>query len=207
MKHKIISLAQCLLKKYPIIDLGQENPNSLSRRISMSHVATCNGLLALDAGCREGYQTKILKEKGYNVISVDVVKLFPDAQLVNLNKVLPFEDNSFDLIYCSEVIEHLIDPHFTIREFNRILKPCGNIIVTTPNSYCLVFNLLSFLGFPPNTIQKNDHIHFFSINDIRRLFPQSEICGFFPFFLKYEIFKNVAAISPCFIIRAMKYTK
>lgn len=204
MKNKLISLIQSFLKKYPIIDLGQENPNSASRQMSVSFIKTCRGLSALDAGCRRGSQTKILKEKGYKVTSIDIVKLFHEAQVVDLNKPLPFPDNSFDLIYCSEVLEHLADPFFTVKEFNRVLKPSGNMVITTPNSYCLIFKLLSYLGFPPNKIQKKDHIQFFSVEDILRLFPSSKIYGFFPLFIKFEISKYVAIVSPCFIIKSRK---
>lgn len=204
MKNKTISLLQAFLKKYPIIDLGQENPYSKSRQISLSLIEQCNGLTALDAGCRGGLQTKMLMEKGYRVTPVDIVKLFPEAEVVDLNKSLPFSDNSFDLIFCSEVLEHLIDPFFTVKEFNRVLKPSGKIIITTPNSYCLIFKMLSLLGFPPKAIQKKDHIHFFSIENITRLFPDSKIYGFFPIFIKFQISRYVSALSPCFIIKSTK---
>ena len=204
MKHKLVSLIQGIMKKYPIIDLGQENPNSRSRQISFSLVDRCNGMIALDAGCRSGIQTTALKKKGYEVIPVDIVRLFPDARLVDLNKSLPFDENSFDLIYCSEVLEHLIDPYFTVSEFYRVLKPSGKMIVTTPNSYCLFFRLLLIIGFPPRTIQKKGHIHFFDINCICKLFKSPEIYGFFPFLIKFKITNGISLISPSFIIKAGK---
>jgi len=46
----------------------------------------------------------------------------------------PFEDGSFDLVLCCEVIEHMsVDPMFMISEINRILKDNGMLILTTPN--------------------------------------------------------------------------
>ena len=45
---------------------------------------------------------------------------------------LPFADNSFDHIVCSEVIEHLEHPERAIREASRVLKRGGMCIVTTP---------------------------------------------------------------------------
>jgi len=203
-KHNFIAFAKALLKKYPIIDLGQQNANSGSRRISLSLVKPGNGQLALDAGCREGQQTAILKEKGYRVIPVDVVKVFPDAQLVDLNKPLPFNNQCFDLIYCSEVLEHLIDPLSTVREFIRVLRPCGKMIITTPNSFCIIFRLLSFMGITQEMINKEDHVHFFSMNDMSHLFPDSTIYGFFPLFPNFRIKTNVGNVSPTFIIEAVK---
>jgi ubiquinone/menaquinone biosynthesis C-methylase UbiE len=48
---------------------------------------------------------------------------------------LPFEANSFDLIFCEYVVEHLDDPASAFREMHRVLKPGGRILVLTPNRY------------------------------------------------------------------------
>jgi ubiquinone/menaquinone biosynthesis C-methylase UbiE len=49
-------------------------------------------------------------------------------------KELPVEDATFDVVVCAEVIEHLeLDPMFMISEINRVLKPQGLLILTTPN--------------------------------------------------------------------------
>jgi ubiquinone/menaquinone biosynthesis C-methylase UbiE len=48
---------------------------------------------------------------------------------------LPVEDETFDFIICSEVIEHLdVDPMFMMSEINRVLKTGGKLILTTPNA-------------------------------------------------------------------------
>ena len=47
---------------------------------------------------------------------------------------LPVEDNTFDYIVCGEVIEHMEqDPMFLMAELNRVMKPGGILILTTPN--------------------------------------------------------------------------
>lgn len=58
----------------------------------------------------------------------------------------PYEDASFDTIVCSEVIEHLKhDPAHMLAEINRVLKPGGRLILTTPNiaSVFALYRLLS----------------------------------------------------------------
>lgn len=48
--------------------------------------------------------------------------------------IYPFEDSSTDFILCGEVIEHMdVDPMFMLAECNRILKPGGTLLITTPN--------------------------------------------------------------------------
>ena len=58
-----------------------------------------------------------------------------DTELVNCNLAarLPFDDDHFDFLYCSEVVEHLLEPDKFFAEVNRILKPGGHFLMTTPN--------------------------------------------------------------------------
>ena len=65
---------------------------------------------------------------------------------VNLNtEDLPYDDNTFDLVTCTEVIEHLENYRKAVRKVYRVLTPGGVAIFTTPN----VLNMNSrtrFLG-------------------------------------------------------------
>jgi len=50
------------------------------------------------------------------------------------HELFPFESETFDLVLCCEVLEHMdIDPMFMLAELNRITKVGGQIIITTPN--------------------------------------------------------------------------
>lgn len=48
---------------------------------------------------------------------------------------LPFADGTFDAVVVAEVLEHLPEPTATLREFARVLKIGGVLVVTTPNPY------------------------------------------------------------------------
>jgi ubiquinone/menaquinone biosynthesis C-methylase UbiE len=90
-----------------------------------------------------------IKEKeGRNAVGIDIgsghlKNAFNDAKnleaerdayfLVGDLEDLPFKNNSFDTIICSEVIEHLLEPERAIREFERVLKSKGILVVTVPN--------------------------------------------------------------------------
>jgi len=46
---------------------------------------------------------------------------------------LPFRDGAFDRVYCSEVLEHVLDPESVIREMRRVLAPGGIAVISVPN--------------------------------------------------------------------------
>jgi len=54
---------------------------------------------------------------------------------VDLEKTpIPVEDETFDYVLCGEVLEHMEhDPMFMLSEINRVLKPGGTLVLTTPN--------------------------------------------------------------------------
>jgi SAM-dependent methyltransferase len=63
---------------------------------------------------------------------------------INLNTdILPYQDGLFDLVTCSEVIEHLENYRQVVREIYRVLKPGGICVLTTPN----ILNMNSRLRF------------------------------------------------------------
>src|SRR5437870_2897115 len=122
-----------ILKKLPV-DLGQyemreETKGKLIAFDMVEHVAEKR---ALDIGCRDGYWTKRLEDRGHNVVSIDIEPHYEKAIVANANQKFPFQEHEFDLVWCSEVIEHLNDPSFSVSEMRRILKPGGQMILTTP---------------------------------------------------------------------------
>lgn len=67
-----------------------------------------------------------------------------NVKVANLNtQGLPFQDKHFDLVTCTEVIEHLEHYRYTLREMYRVLKPGGTLVLTTPN----ILNLKSRIRF------------------------------------------------------------
>ncbi|MCK4261030.1 MAG: class I SAM-dependent methyltransferase [Halanaerobiales bacterium] len=103
----------------------------------------------LDAPSGEGAASKRLKETGFEVFAADLneekfkLKDIP-FQKVDLNKNLPYEDKFFNYIICIEGIEHLENPFHLVREFGRVLKKGGKLIITTPNILS-IFSRLRYL--------------------------------------------------------------
>ncbi len=92
----------------------------------------------LDIPCGPGRLTWELRKLGYRVTAADLVpECFeagePPAVHADMNHPLPFPDESFDLILSAEGVEHLENPWLAFREFSRILKTSGTLVITTPN--------------------------------------------------------------------------
>lgn len=108
----------------------------------------------LDAGAGDGLFAKLLEEKGNEVICVELsdelIQLCEENGLkcvkANLNSVLPFPDNYFDVVFCGTVIEHLFDPWKFFGESYRVLKKGGCIIITTSNTAFVKNRLMLMMG-------------------------------------------------------------
>jgi 2-polyprenyl-3-methyl-5-hydroxy-6-metoxy-1,4-benzoquinol methylase len=191
-----------MLKRLPI-DLGQANLRGTTKGklIALDFVPSGQGKTALDVGCREGIQSAWLEGKGYEVTSIDVEKAYSKCLVVDVNDGLPFPDNSFDLIWSSEVIEHLVSPEAFVQECERTLKPGGKLVLTTPNSTFWLYPLARLFGKTAKDLQHPGHLHFFSIRDMQKLFPKGQLFGFFPYWiLKFRITKGIGFLSPSFVI-------
>lgn len=114
----------------------------------------------LDIGCADGNFSMLLKistnaEEIYGVdISLKAVELAKKRGVkafecdIN-NGPLPFENDSFNAIFCGEVIEHLIDADHLLDEIYRMLKPNGIAVITTPNLAAWYNRIALLFGFQP----------------------------------------------------------
>jgi SAM-dependent methyltransferase len=105
----------------------------------------------LDAGCGEGRHCFGALERGADVVGLDLD--FPSlraaagglrergAELGQLGAMLkgdtfslPFRDDSFDKVICSEVMEHVHDYRAAARELARVTRPGGMVAITIPTA-------------------------------------------------------------------------
>lgn len=94
----------------------------------------------LDAGCGEKPYSLIYRDLVDNAIGVDVKNCIHDQSEVDIFASLdnlPFEDNQFDVVLCTNVIEHVANGEDAFKELSRILKPGGTLILSVPFLYPL----------------------------------------------------------------------
>jgi len=106
------------------------------------------GMVA-DLGCGDGDYSAALTKMGFKVTACDLdVQRFKhrgeiDFKVCDVTRQLPFEDSSLDYVVLAEVIEHLRNPYQVTQELNRVLRPGGKIVLSTPN----ILNLKSRVRF------------------------------------------------------------
>lgn len=133
----------------------------------------------LDLGCGDGtLGENLIKRKNCKVIGIDISEVAVDyarkkgidARVGNIEEPLGFDNDSFDYVILCDVLEHLLDPMFTLKEALRVSKKY--VIIAFPNfAYLPARFELMFLGrFPKYPLfgynwYNSQHIRLFSFKD------------------------------------------
>lgn len=117
-----------------------DTPRGL-RRLFEQHVRPTDD--CLDIGCGDGGTSGIyLSRHARSYVGADVSRNAVgltrsrglDAIVIDDAADLPFESGTFDVVVCSEVLEHLFEPQRAAAEALRVLRPGGRFIATVPNA-------------------------------------------------------------------------
>lgn len=196
-------------------------------RIILEELAPGEGMRVLEVGCGRGFYEQAISSiyPQVHIVGTDVNEGYlAIARKATTNKYvrfqkadatsLPFDDNVFDRVICTEVLEHIPDDQKVTQEIYRVLKKGGKALFTVPNKdYPFLWDPLNFIL--EHTIGKHvpshiwwlagiwaDHVRLYSEEDIKRVVTQSGLkiekiwqstSYSFPFahFLLYGIGKNL----------------
>ena len=127
------------------------DPATMNGLIAAEHLARywlaaglAGGLEVLDAGCGVGYGAEMLARAGASrVVGVDLSSEAIATASERAGEVAefqvgdvqdpPFDEGSFDLVVCFEVLEHLEDPEPAITALKGVLREGGTLIASSPN--------------------------------------------------------------------------
>ncbi len=116
--------------------------NELTDPAMLRAIGDVAGLDVLDAGCGEGYLSRILAGQGATVTGIDSSEKLIEAarqqnpaasQAVSFDvgsvNNLPYRDRAFDLIVCNHVLNDLREPSNAIAEFGRVTRLGGRLVI------------------------------------------------------------------------------
>lgn len=97
----------------------------------------------LEVGCGEGRGVELLMRQAKSFTAVDKIaaalvvlrEKFPEGKFISMNipPLAELQDNAYDCIVSFQVIEHIQNDVLYLKEINRVLKPGGIALLTTPN--------------------------------------------------------------------------
>jgi SAM-dependent methyltransferase len=199
-----------IIKKILLLSIGTKDPTFE------------NPGCVLDVGCGSGKFLYDMREKGWNVYGVEVnvnaAKLGKNAAGINIFAGnlhnASFPDNYFDYIRSNHSFEHIVNPHETLSEIYRILKPGGSLLIGVPNVDGLnskVFKShwwyrgvpVHTYGYSVSTLSRILEQHSFKINKVTYNSDYSGILGSFQIYLnrkKNKLSTEGFAISNIFLI-------
>ncbi len=155
---------------------GLEDFEVYERNQALKRV-TISGGKVLDLACGEGAVGLYLQSLGCVVTGLDLAgEALKKARQRGLKVVtgdvekrLPFPDESFDLVFWGDNVEHLFNPTKTVHEIHRILKQGGKLILSCPNMsywryrlYFLRFGMVPSSEWFHTLPWEWEHIRFFN---------------------------------------------
>jgi SAM-dependent methyltransferase len=137
------------------------------------------GARVLDLGSGAGQFTAELVRAGADVVGVEIAEAAVargraghpglDFRLAPIEGPLPLEDGSFEVVWASEVIEHVADTASWLSDVRRVLVPGGKLLLTTPSHGRL---RLAVRGIEPFSEPLGDHLHLYTRRSLRALLEE-----------------------------------
>jgi SAM-dependent methyltransferase len=90
------------------------------------------------------------------------------VRLVEPDGSLPLEHGAVDLVWCSEVLEHVPDTDHLLLEVRRVLRPGGRLLVTVPFHGRVQGALIALARFEAHFDPRGDHLRFYTRRSLAR---------------------------------------
>ena len=135
---------------------------------------------------------------GFDICPPSDPENYPNQKTGNIEDGLPFADVFFDTIYLGEVLEHLQNPGFVLKEIHRTLKPDGVFILDVPNPYSIM-RMLQFTFKRHENLGDPTHLIFWTPASLKSIL---KINGFEIALLNTKL-SNKFKFIPNFLIKGL----
>lgn len=153
-------------------------PWAWQRRRALLLAEARPGERVLDLGCGAGRFVAALRAAGADPVGVEVTeaalerarRVAPGADLrrAEPDGSLPLAHGSVDLVWCSEVLEHVADTGHLLLEARRVLRPGGRLLVTVPFHGRVPAALIALTRFESHFDPLGEHLRFYTARSLRR---------------------------------------
>lgn len=117
---------------------GSSNIKNFVKKYIEENGAFLSGKVVVDIPAGLGETSSLIKEQGGDIKPYDLFPEFFNVENIACNKAdlgetLPIESKSVDVLFCQEGLEHLPNQLFALKEFSRVLRDNGKLLITVPN--------------------------------------------------------------------------
>ncbi len=140
----------------------------------------------LDVGCASGWFLSNVSDEypGATCFGIDVYekgiqygkKIYPSLNFkVAKAEKIPFKANEFDLVICTEVLEHVDDPKVVLNEIKRVLKKNGQAVIELDSGSFLFSATWLLWTRVQGKVWNDAHLHSFNVKKLENVI---QACGF-----------------------------
>jgi len=153
-------------------------PWAWERRRALLRGEARRGERVLDLGCGAGRFVAALRDAGADPVGVEIAEQAlerarrnvpgADLRLLEPDGSIPLAHGEVDLVWCSEVLEHVPDTAGLLTEARRVLKPGGRLLVTVPDHGLLRRTLIAIARYDGHYDPLGQHVRFYTRRSLAR---------------------------------------
>ena len=162
-------------------------PWAWPRRRALLLAEVRRGERVLDLGCGAGRFVAALRAAGADAVGVELAEAAlerarrnvagADLRLLEPDGSLPLDHGDVDLVWCSEVLEHVPDTAALLTEVRRVLKRGGRLLVTVPDHGRLRRTLIALARHDAHYDPLGQHVRFYTRRSLARTLRASGFAG------------------------------